>query len=257
MAKASQAQLQNEVKAILRIAKKLLKDQRLSYRDLAKHWHLSLPAVKAAMNSENLPLSRVLSLCDLLSVSMSDLLSIVKREAGKEFRFTQEQEEFFSKNPTYLSYLFELSKKSPAEIEAAHKISPKSSRKYLKTLEKMDLVKILPDDQVKSKVRGPVLWSDHGPLGATFSKAMLLQFASWAAKKITSPEKMYLELHGWTLTPEQYREYQREYRTMAARYRDVSALNRQTLPKEKQEEISFLVLGDYWECPMFREIKEL
>lgn len=260
MTKPNRAPHQNpyqEVKAILNVAKKLLKEKKLSYADLAKHWHLSLPAVKAAMNSDNLPLARVLSLCELLEINLKDLCALLVREAGKEVHFTQEQEAFFAKNPTYLAYFFALARKTPDEIEKAHGISRRSSRLYLKTLEKMGLVKQLSGDRVKPRGHGPVIWSDQGPLGATFSKAMLLDFARHAAAKITQPGKMHLELHGWTLTPEQYGEARREYEKLARKYREVSALNRQILPQGKREETSFLVLGDYWECAMFSEIREL
>lgn len=256
MAKTNHEQRQNEVLTILNAAKKLLKQKKISYQDVAKHWHLSLPAVKAAMNSRNLPLSRLLSLCDLLEISMKDLLAITQRDIGKEFRFTEEQEIFFSKNPTYMSYLFEISCKSIEEIECLHKISRKSSKQYLKVLEKMGLIQIM-GEKVKSKINGPVLWSDHGPLGETFSKVMILQFAKWAADKITNPKDMYVQLHGWKLTPEQYKEYQKENRRLTDKFRDVSSLNKEILPKNQQETISVMILGDYWDCPTFTEIKEL
>ena len=257
MARKSHAEPQNEVKAILEIAKKLLKERQLSYSDISKHWHLSLPAVKAAMNSANLPLARIISLCDLLGISLKDLLELLNRDTGKGFRITPAQEEFFSQHPSYLCYFLELLNKSPAEIERTHNITAKSSRVYLKALEKLGLIQVFPGDKIKMKARSPILWSDHGPLGAIFSKTMLLQFAAWAAKKITSPQKMFLELHGWTITPAQYEEFQREYRELAQKYREVSGLNKQVLPKEKQEYISVLMLGDYWDCPIFKEIKEL
>jgi hypothetical protein len=209
------------------------------------------------MNSPALPLNRLVAICDFLEMPLADLLQAVRRHHSEEFHFTREQEEFFASHPHFLAYFFAVIENSPAEIERIHGISRKSTFIYLSKLESMGLLELHPGDKVKHRVRGPVVWSDHGILGQTNSRIYVLEFAAHAAGKIAKPERMILELQGWRLTPEEFEEYKREYRQLADRYREISSFNKRVRPKNGVLTIAAMLLADEWDPPHHRAIKEI
>ncbi len=246
-----------ESEAILAAAKVLLRKQKRTYEDLAKHLGLSLPSVKRAMNSPNLPLHRMLEICEFLGFTLSELLAFARRDGSEGFRFTPEQENFFADHPHFLAYFFEVLEHTPAEIEKKHGISRRATHVYLKKLESMGLVELHPGDVVKHQVRGAIHWDDHGRLGQRFSRSMIEGFAAHALAKLGAPEKMIIELQGWTLTESEFTEWKRKYRELVGEFRQISVFNRKARKKSETRYVSAMMVADFWEDPFARELKEI
>jgi DNA-binding Xre family transcriptional regulator len=246
-----------ETQAILKAAKALLRKQKHTYEDLARHLEISLPSVKRAMNSSHLPLSRVLEICEFLGFSLAELLAFTRKDWNESFCFTPAQEDFFAEHPHFLAYFLEVLDLSPAEIEKRHGLSRKSTHAYLKKLEKMGLVEWHPGDKVKHQVHGPIHWDDHGRLGQKFSRTMIQGFASHAVKKLGAPEKMQLELQGFNLTEEEFSEFGARYGKLLDEFRQLSMFNRKIRKKTEAPLASVMMIADYWENPFALQVKEI
>lgn len=250
---------QKLTKEIILTLKALMKKKGLKYSELAKHLNLSVPAIKRIMTAEEIPFSRVIGVCEFLGLQLEDVLQIQNANVSGLFYFNQEQEEFFAKNPSFLAYFFELynGKKSPAEIEKKHKITKSSTDKYLKKLTQLGLVSLDSNQKLKIHASGVISWSDHGPLGNTFSRQMIISFSKWATDKITEPGKMLVELHGWSLTEENYRDFKKEYKDLTIKYRQISSYNRKILEKDSFSNISVMTIADDWDEKMFHDVHEI
>lgn len=244
---------------IIGIIRSLMKSQSKSYQDLASHLHLSLASIKKIMTGSEIPLTRLLSICEFLGLELQELIQLTESADAGLYFFTEEQEKYFARNPSCLAFLFELynAKLSPVQIQKKHKLSLRSVNHYLKKLQQMDLIAVNSKNQVRVKVKGVISWSDHGVLGSTFSRQMALEFAKWAGAKITEPGVMFLQLYGWSLTPSNYEDYKREYMDLANKYRQISSYNRKILKESQYDNYSIMELADIWDEKMFSDVRDL
>jgi transcriptional regulator with XRE-family HTH domain len=245
---------QLETERLVATLKQLMKKQGYRYQDLAAALKLSLPTVKRVLSGADISLERLLAICGWLGISLSDLVEMSKSSEAELFRFTEDQEKFFSSNPSYLAYLYSLysGKLSPSEIQRKYNLSPVSTRKYLRQLEKLGLIELLTPDRVRVLIRGVITWDDRGVLGRTFSTRMIRQLCERA---ISSDSKhLHTILMGWTLTEENYQEMKKEFSDLAAKYRQVSKLNSKLKNREQMIFISFVAIADAWDDEIFRTI---
>lgn len=153
--------------------KHVLKLKGLKYEQLAEELNCSLPTVKRIMGPEELSLSRLLQICETADIELADLERLAANRERKEERFTLEQQDFLSKNKSYFSYLMALySGESPAKIALKHKLTQRSTDKYLVTLEKLDLIRVTGRLKVKPKYEDfPHL--GEGPLARVYFEGFI------------------------------------------------------------------------------------
>jgi hypothetical protein len=242
---------------VLEALKVLLKQQKQNYRALARHLKISVPSVKRAMNSASTPLSRIEEIASFLGLSLFEVLELARRESVENFHFTKEQEEFLAAHPHYFAYFDEVIRNSPAEIEKKHGISRRSTLLYLKKLERLGLLELHPGDVVKHRVRGQIIWDDHGALGKTFSRAMVKNMAARAVEKIGDPGSIFLELSGWKLSLEEYKDFQRSYTELTKRYQALSSFNKRARNKNASVSVSAVMIADEWKDPFQLRVTEI
>lgn len=123
--------------------KQLMKQQKRSYMDLAEHLGISHVSVKRILSKEELSLSRFLSICEWLNVTLADVEKIAKYGTSqKKIYFTEKQEAFLAKNPAYMAFLFQMyTDETPEKIQKKYGLTTKSLSLYLVRLEKHDLIK--------------------------------------------------------------------------------------------------------------------
>jgi len=131
--------------------KTLLKKKEMKYEDLASELDCSVPTVKRILGPEELSLNRLLQICDLLDVSLSELEAFIKEEPTKGSTFTPEQEEFLARNKNYFAYLMKLySGESPRKIAEKYKLNQRSTDKYLIGLERLELIRVTGRSNIKT-----------------------------------------------------------------------------------------------------------
>lgn len=245
--------------SMIKAIKLLLKEKDFTYSDLANHLGLSLPAVKRAMNQADVSLDRVLKICELLNVDLLELIEVASDPESNAHRFTQAQENFFAQNPHYLAYFFEVHHNhlQPLEIEKKHKISTRSSLKYLTKLESFGLLRREKDKRIHSCVAPSIHWDDHGPIGRVFSHSMLKEMSERVMKKIKNGESTNLFLNGWHLQPRELEAFLKEITEMQNRYRQISVFNRRQRSKSQLGFFSFAAMVDKRDAMIFETVKEL
>ncbi len=138
--------------------KQALKTRNISYQDLAKSLDVSLNTVKRMLNQTDIPLQRLLTLCDICGLELSELFARAEQHKTAHHYFTDRQDQAFAKAPHLLRYFYELfyQNKSPAEIEQEFQLSSVSTYRYLRALENIELIELLPNNRVKFKVKPPL-----------------------------------------------------------------------------------------------------
>ncbi len=168
--------------------KDLLKQKKMTYEDVAKELQCSVPTIKRILGDEELTLSRLLELCDILDVSLTDLETLTKTASEKIERFTEEQQIFLAKNKNFLAYLVKLYDNTPEQIAEKYKLSQKSTDKYLLGLEKHELIKV--NSKFKAKPSFKQLPSlENGPLAKAHYESLIQNSASFFIQNIS--ERLY------------------------------------------------------------------
>lgn len=205
--------------------KALLKRRGYSYDFLARELGVSLPTVKRTLSAPDITLNRLSRICDTLGVQLHEFLEITRSSDNDLHYFTPEQERFFSENPGYLHYLLALHnmRKTPADLERICSLNKRSTYKYLAKLSEMNLIRVLPQDKVRTMITGLIGWSEDGPLGKVFSSKTIQSMADGAISR--NSKNLYTEISGRRLTEKQYEEMKGELRAFTAKYRRLSKLN--------------------------------
>lgn len=152
--------------------KDLLKKKGIKYEELAEEMECSVPTIKRILGPEELTLNRLLQLCEILNVELTDLESLTREVSKKDQRFTPAQEDFLAKNPHFFAYFMKLlSGETPKQIAEGNGLTQKSTDKYLIGLEKNELIRVTGSQKVKPIFTSVPNLGDR--LGALFNGSLI------------------------------------------------------------------------------------
>ncbi len=158
---------------IKQVFKSLLKKKGITYEELAESLECSVPTVKRILGPEELTLTRLLELCEIVEIDLGELEALTKDTVAADANFTDQQQQFLAKNPSYLSYLFRLfGGETPKQIAEKHKLTQRSTDKYLIGLEKNELIHVTGKQKVKPAFKSLPHFGD-GPLGRLYFEAFI------------------------------------------------------------------------------------
>ncbi|MDQ8202262.1 helix-turn-helix transcriptional regulator [Pelagicoccus sp. SDUM812003] len=146
-----------EAGRLLSALKGLFKERGLGYSELAERLEVSLPTMKRLLNKSNLPLDRMLELCRIAGVELSEVISRAEAQRPRHALFTEEQDRLFAERPEFMGFFLRLVEegKTPLEIERQAGISRLSTERYLIGLERVGLLERLEGLRCKALVRPP------------------------------------------------------------------------------------------------------
>lgn len=183
----------------------LIKKNGISYFDLAKNLGVSEATVKRRLNGGQLTLSQLMEFSEILNISVYDLIETSRNQDTKPCQFSHAQEELLGKDLSYLQ-IFRLSmlKSSFSDIQKYLDLSELELRKKLKRLEKVGLVRLMPEDRIVPILTYPVKWIEGGPLQKAYFKkniSSLFEYISdnyvgslfeKGSEKLCKPYEMFL-----------------------------------------------------------------
>lgn len=157
---------------VAEILKRLLKQKGITYKELAKKLSLSESGIKKLFISDDCSFSRLNEICVAIGVSISDVLDAVYETPIKSHRHTREQEEFLVSNPKAFNIYCKLTveEMSITELKRNFKISESELFKILKSLDKYDLIQLMPEGRIRFPDKSMTLWENAGPLVAKMKR---------------------------------------------------------------------------------------
>lgn len=157
--------------------KKQLKLRGITYRQLAEELSLSESAVKQMFASGNMTLARLDRLCEILGLSISDLVSLTDANAQQLQSLTAEQETELIDDPKLLLVAYCLVNHwSFDDITHRYSISEVEGIRYLARLDRMKLIELLPGNRVKPLIASNFNWQKNGPIERYFRQEVQHQF---------------------------------------------------------------------------------
>lgn len=148
----------------------------ITQTDLANELGVSIGTIKRWYSGKGLTLAAVDSLSKCLSMSLTEIFSMVEN-TKQTFSYSRKQESAFVQEPELLAYFdYLLRGKSVKEISNKFSMSDKRTTQILLSLDKLNLIELHENNKIKILKKGEPIWSKSGPLAKAFKKAILDDF---------------------------------------------------------------------------------
>lgn len=137
--------------SVIRVIKSELKLQGITYLEVAKYLKMSEAGVKKLFGKDDLSLSKLNSLSQVINISVAEILKRAESDEVDVFSFDPKDIQFFLRQPHYFHFFMKLAyeQRSPKEIQEAYGLSNKSLMLYLKKLEELGFIKRHPYDRTQ------------------------------------------------------------------------------------------------------------
>ena len=100
-----------DFESILITLKTILKNKKITYQILAKMMGMSESGVKKVFSGNDCSLGKILKVCEVIEVDLSEVLKFSKESLKKEFKLSRTDEIFFVKHWDYFSVFLNYSLK--------------------------------------------------------------------------------------------------------------------------------------------------
>ena len=147
------------------VIKTVLKARGMTYADLAAQMGISEPTVKRLFVERDCKFSRLESLCQLLDLSISELLDIADRTEDSVLVLSRDVEQALADSPSlFFFYLLLRDEMTPGQICTLYGLDAVDLHLYLRDLERLNLVETDSMGNVTLRSKAPVRFSASGPL---------------------------------------------------------------------------------------------
>jgi transcriptional regulator with XRE-family HTH domain len=234
----------------LQVIKRKLKERNMTYVDIADILAVSQNTVKRMLNAKDISFERLLTLAELCGLKLDTLLEEAKARPTPYNYFTSQQDEAFYRMPNlwhYFSELFYYSK-SPETIQKENDITELSTYRYLRAMEKLSLLELLPNNNIKFLIATPIGFSSD----SLVLKTNIARFIKSTCNTVISGQKS--QQHFMWVKPIRmplslFKKMNEELVTIINKYTEVAEIafvNDLTLPEFQTTLVGHpLDLGDY------------
>jgi hypothetical protein len=180
---------------VLRALREKIKENRITYAQLAKSMDIPLSTLKRHLHSSAITLDKLIDYCKMVGMSLDDLVKQARHiESQNDELFTKTQDEVFYQFPELYDFFQEI-RMSPDDISPIverYSLDASSTYAYLRALEMIGLIALLPNN--KFYLKGPCHYrfSNNSKLSELFDQRLKKQVLSHLKKANLSCARMYL-----------------------------------------------------------------
>ncbi len=227
-------------KKLLKTLQDVLKSKKLTYAELAKKLNLSEVTIKRLFSTQNCSLQMIFKICDLIGVSFFDLAALANEDQAVEYFLTDEQEKFFAVNPAYFGILRSLHRGvAPATVSEQWKIKPDRFFRVLRKLEKLNLLEVLPKNQIRMKVIGNIRFQHQGPLARMILRPQIVQFLDHV-DAVVKNDDVCMQSAELELSKRHIAELVEEIHALGSKYRARAFRDKNLLSSDKLRPVRWL-----------------
>lgn len=242
----------NQSKQIINTIKQQLKAHDKTYSDVATHLNLSEASVKRLFSKQDLSLSRLQAICELMEVQLLDVMFMARQQRVDIRQLTLPHEQALVESEILMLVLIcVFSHWKFTDILHYYSFSEAELIKQLLVLDKMGILELLPNNNIKLRVSTQFDWLPNGPIQHFFQDNLLHEFLKVPFKH---KDELLLVRNGM-LTPENNRLLQREMRNLAEKFLQFSAQDMHTPLGERQGSALFVAVRP-WVPAIFDKYRE-
>ncbi|MBO9489202.1 helix-turn-helix transcriptional regulator [Endozoicomonas sp. G2_1] len=167
----------SQIKQISETLKQLLKQHKLTYKQVAAQLEMSEANIKRVFATNSFSLERLEQICQLINLTLSDLFILLEKQQPQLTELTLEQEQELIDNPKLLlfaacvrDYL------SFDDIISHYNIDLHQGIQLMAKLDKIKLIQLLPNNNYKLLLSRDFRWLKNGPLEKFMETEVLDRF---------------------------------------------------------------------------------
>lgn len=227
----------NEFKALCAAIKRILKQKKITYRDLARNIGISESGLKKILGGDDASFGRLVQIADSLDLSLADLLGEQASGSFEDVAFTPEQEKFFLKNMSHFFLYWLLVYERVEQDEAARRLvlTAKELRQFLGKLDDLGLLRLSTNGKVILPKVARIRWVGEGP----FVEKLYQDWAVNTVRDLAHPasrlnSRELFIIRYFKLREESYEEFLRAQRNLEVEFvrKSIREMNL-NLPKMK------------------------
>lgn len=148
------------------LLKRSLKSRGLTYRELAPRLGLSESGLKKLLTAKDFSLSRLISLCEVAGLSVSELFEAAEREEIREIDLSTRQQSALLREPGLLRVYWRscIELEDESQIRHEEKLSIAEYTRLTSRLEALELARPGKSGRLEPAHKGLYRWREGGPL---------------------------------------------------------------------------------------------
>lgn len=236
--------------ALIDALKRALKEQGITYGDVARRLELSLPSVKRLFAERQFSVQRLDQVCELAGLEISDLVH--RMQAAREIhQLSREQEQELVSDPRLLLVaVSSLNRWSFRDILATYRFKEPELIRYLAQLDRMKLLELMPGNRIRPLASTDFHWHKGGPIQRFFEAQVQQDFFRTTFEK---PGEIRLFVTGM-LSRESNARMQQKLHQVAQDFRHAHQHD-QALPLAERFGTSLVLALRPWELAIFQQYR--
>lgn len=231
--------------------KRLLKVRGLTYSDVAVHLGLSEASVKRQFSQQSFSLRTLESICDLLQLELAELVHEAEAAQVNLSRLSEKQEmELVADSSRVLVTVCVLNHWTLAQIVATYRLSEAECVGYLLQLDRMGLIRLLPENRIKLKVARDFAWLPGGPIHRFFRERAQNDFLAADFEQVGE----LLRFQHAMLSPAANLRFQHRLQRLLQEFTEMHEEDG-AAPAETRYGTSLLLAMRPWEPQVFEELR--
>ena len=243
----------SQISLIYDTLKQCLRENQLTYKQVAEALSVSEASIKRNFSLQAFSLDKLEHICDYLGLSLTDLFALSQKHQTKVSQLSEQQELELLSNPKLLlaavcvrdGWTYE-------ELIEHYDIDAVEGIKLMTTLDKLQLIELLPNNHYKLLIAQDFRWIPGGPLEKFMEQEVMVKFM---APKKNEPWMFRFYLRG-RYSPTSIAIIQRrleQIRQEAAQLSDED----NTLPIDDRQHVGLLLAMRPWEPSLFENMRRL
>ncbi len=242
-----------QTKQLIDTLKRTLKAQGYTYVDVAKQLSLSHASVKRLFSEESFSLSRLDSICQMMEIEISDLVSDMNTHAHFALsELTLEQEaEIVNDTGLLLVTVCVLNRWKMDELIAHFNFTQHQCIQYLALLERLHIIDLLLGNRIKLKISANFKWRDNGPIQQFFQQKVATDFFN---SRFNKEQEKLIVINGM-LSDETMSIFHRKLVQLVREFEDLNNEDA-SLPLELRSGTTVVLATRSWKYGLFEGLRK-
>jgi len=218
---------------------------------VAEHVNRSVPAVKRQFSQQSFSVRNLEKICDLIEIDLLELMQATDAAQSSLHQLNEAQEaELVAEPKRILIAACILNHLTLDQIMAIYRLSKPECIQHLIQLERVGLIRLMPDNRVKLRIARDFAWLPNGPIHRFFKQQAQSDFLN----SHFNEQGEFFRFQHAMLTPEANARFQKQLLRLI---QDFSELHEECLtsPVEKRYGTSFLLAMRPWEPDEFEALR--
>lgn len=236
--------------ALVEALKQVLREQGITYADVAKKLKLSLPSVKRLFSDKQFSLRRLDQVCELAGIEISDLARRVQQNKEISQIAWEYEEELVSDPKLLIVAVSALNRWAFKEIHSTYTFTETELVRRLARLDRMNLIELQPGNRIRPLVSTSFRWHTGGPIQQFFESQVQADFFKGA---FNDPGELRLFVTGM-LSRDSNNTIQQKLQRVAQDFRHLHEEDK-NLPLAERFGTSMVVAIRPWELAVFEKLR--